>query len=334
MAQGIQTIELEANYARQAMPVEVRLADAEPAVELMDFRKPSVLLPGEWKKLRLQHEGLMVRLSARLSRHFQSPCQLVLEGVRAVACGELSRCWNAPSQLSIFKIESLRGVALLQISQPLGASLLNRLMGGGGKVAEAHGAREMTDVERALFEQTSRIILEEWCAMWPDSPLLKPQILAVESDGRFLEVAGSDVMMLAVSAGFSSGEMNGELHLAMPLYALKSLIKGKHPGTNGNGARLEKNSPVHQQALASTSASGQLKHAFFDDLPVTVSAEWANVELNAQQVLALAPGAVLRLEGSQAAQVAIKLGDQTRFLGRPGTQLGSWAVELTRVVKD
>jgi flagellar motor switch protein FliM len=295
-------------------------------VESVDFRKPRTAGSPNIEKLRCQHMEWLAGLEKKLTAHFRQPCTLELEDIRTLPCGQISQLWRVPSQLSIFKVEPLRGVALLQISNPLGTCLLNRLMGGTGEPAEVPQAHEMTDIEKALFEQTSRIILKEWCTIWPNAERLKPQILAVESEGQFLEIASKDAQMLAVTARFGMQPLQGLIHLAIPIYTISSLAKGRIPE-----AEASRKHPVRSAAAPISSHD---THLLYGEVPVTVTAEWAGIELSAVEILGLKTGEVLRLDGSKASSVSIRLGDQTRFQGRPGTLVGNWAVELTNIVRD
>ncbi len=70
----------------------------------------------------------------------------------------------------------------------------------------------------------------------------------------------------------------------------------------------------------------------FNDVPVPVIVEWEGLKLSAGDITRLKPGDVLMLDGDCAAQVQLRLSHIPKFIGRPGTRAGKWAVELTAPV--
>ncbi|HLP78112.1 MAG TPA: FliM/FliN family flagellar motor switch protein, partial [Candidatus Paceibacterota bacterium] len=69
-----------------------------------------------------------------------------------------------------------------------------------------------------------------------------------------------------------------------------------------------------------------------NEVPVPVVAEWEGLKLSAGDITRLKAGDVLMLDPNCAAQVQLRLSQIPKFIGRPGTRAGKWAVELTAPV--
>jgi flagellar motor switch protein FliM len=295
-------------------------APAIPAVQPYDFRNPSLLSTRELRKLRSHQEGFIGSLASRLSSHLRLEFSLKLASLQTSTYQKLAASWANPSHLTLFKIEPLRGVAVLEIQPLLGLAMVDRLLGGSGQAQEA--GVEMSEIEKALLEQTVQLILEEWCGQWNRVKELKPVILGCESNGAFVQAATAETIMLvlALEAGF--GEITGQIQIALPFAALESMVRQLSQGSEAPA----KPAPTPVAAACRWNSS-------FDDVCVPVTAEWHGLEMSAREVLALKVGDVVKLSPECAQQIDIRLADLPKFQGRPGTVAGQWAVELTQLIK-
>jgi flagellar motor switch protein FliM len=193
-------------------------------------------------------------------------------------------------------------------------------MGGPGKVEETE--RELSEIERALLDQIVQIFLEEWCGNWSVFRQIKPSILGCESDGRFLQTAPAQSSMLTFSLEARLGECSGRMQLAFPYASLEPLLRQLCPE---NEASAESPAPA-------APAPVQWNRGL-DEVALGVTAEWQGMELSARDVLHLKVGDVLQVGPQLARQVCVRLGEQAKFNGRLGTLGGSWAVEITQLIK-
>jgi flagellar motor switch protein FliM len=294
----------------------------EPAAtgsQAYDFRNPMLLSPREMRKLRSQHDGFISRIASRLSAHLRLEFSLRLTSLQTIAYQKVAASWANPSHLTLFKIESLRGVAVMEIQPPLGMAMVDRLLGGSGQAQES-GA-EMSDIEKALLEQNVQIILEEWCGQWARAKELKPVILGSETNGSFVQTATAETIMLVLSLEAVLGETTGQIQIAFPFAALESKVRQLC-----QGEIVATPAPVPAAAPCKWNSS-------FDDLCVPVTAEWHGLEMTAREVVSLKLGDVVKLNPECAQQIMVRLADLPKFQGRPGKMAGSWAVELTHVIK-
>ena len=116
----------------------------------------------------------------------------------------------------------MRGISILEIAPKLGLAIVDRLMGGPGQAPEA--AQEISEIEQALLEQSVQMILEEWCSHWTKVKDLKPVILGCESDGRFIQTAPPETMMLVVGLEAKIGECHGQIQIGFPYSSVEPLI--------------------------------------------------------------------------------------------------------------
>ncbi|KAF0171828.1 MAG: flagellar motor switch protein FliM [Limisphaerales bacterium] len=282
-----------------------------------DFRQGGILSERQARVLRQRHEELARALGDRLTLWLRSDFGLRLARVEAVSYASFIAGLPATTHLTLFKLEPLRGVCLLETPPPLATAVVERLLGGPGE--RLGETRELTEVEIALFDQWAQVFLEEWQRHFPEPPAPKPHLLGHESAPRFLQSAPPDTMMVEVifEAAFADGKV--PVQLAFPYPTLEPLLRQIAPAEE----------PAAATAPASPSAPSVPWNNVLDDMKLSVSAHWTGLEMTARELAALKVGDVIQLAPQIAAQVRVRLAGRAKFSGRLGTCGGQWAVELT-----
>ena len=198
----------------------------------------------------------------------------------------------------------MRGVSILEIPPRLGLSIVDRLMGGPGLPPES--AREMSEIEHALLEQVVQLILAEWCSHWAKLKELKPVLLGYESNGRFMQTAPPETIMLVLALEAGIGTLRRrECKSAFPT-----------PPSNHSSARLSQTvAETRAEAIVSPAGKTALKwNPCFDDVYIPVSAEWKGLEMTAREVLALKVGDLFSgLIRNACSGSSVRLADLPKF---------------------
>lgn len=304
------------------MEAEPAKAGLPPNVQPCDFRNPMLLAPGPVRKLKLHQEEFIQAVAARLSVHLRMEFWIKLSAIQTITYQKLAESWGHPAHLTMFKMEPLRGVSVLEISTQLGFCMVDRLMGGPG---QAVADQEISEIEKVLLDQTGDLFLQEWCAHWLKVKELKPVILGYESNGRFIQAAPAETIMLVVSMEAGFGECSGKIQLGIPFVSMEPMLRSM-----GHGVESPPAAPV---APAASPAPALRWNSSLGEMPVTVTAQVEGLELTARQILALKAGDVLPLDPEILQRVKVRIADVVKFEGRSGACDGKWAVELTKIIK-
>jgi flagellar motor switch protein FliM len=295
-------------------------APQENAAQPYDFRGSTLLSPRQLRKLRAHETQFVNAVEARVALFLRVEFPLKLADIQIVSYQKVTEGWTGPTHLTLFKTEPLRGVSILEIPIRLGLTIVDRLMGGPGRVEET--GRELSEIESALLDQIVQIILEEWCNNWAVIRPLKPAVLGCESSGRFLQTAPPQTNMLTLAMDAALGDCRGQIQLAFPYAALEPLLRQLCGGAEPSA-----------EAPATPAASPAKWNHCLDAVELPVRAEWEGLELSAREILRLEVGDVLQINPQLARQVTVRLGELAKFNGRLGTVAGHWAVELTQPLK-
>jgi len=280
-----------------------------------DFRQSGFLAPSELRSIRLRHEQFVRALAARLAIFLRLEFSIQLTKIQIDAYQKFIDSLPSPTHITLFKIDPLKGMGLLVIPPRLGLSMVDRLLGGAGAMTEAN--RDLSEIEMALVDQISTLLLTEWCNQWPEMRELHSVLLGHENNSRFLQTSAPDAAMLVVTLQAGVGDQIEPMQLALPYSTIEPLVRLLCPGGMSEG-----------EAAASRSSRPKWNDEF-NEVPVPVSAEWQGLKLSAGEVARLKAGDVLLLDARSASQVHLRLNEVSKFLGRPGTRAGKWAVELS-----
>ncbi len=288
------------------------------AVRSHDFRQSGFLAASELRRIRQRHEQFVRSLGARIAMFLRLECSLTLAKVHIESYQKFIEPIANPSFITLFKADPLKGVGLFIISPRFALTLVDRLLGGPGAMpAEGH---DLTDIEVAVSDQATMLILTEWCNHWPEMRGLHPTIISHENNSKFLQTAPPETSMLILDIAAKIGEQTENFQIVFAYATVDPLLRLISPS-------LPEAAEVKPARNAQPGWSSE-----FDAVKVPVTAEWQGLKMSAGAVTRLKPGDLVSLDPACAAQVLVRLGNIPKFYGRPGTSDAQWAVQLTAAI--
>jgi flagellar motor switch protein FliM len=284
-------------------------------IEPYDFRNPAFLSEVELRRLRLLHEDFIRYLSARLSLFLRMEFGLKMAKLTTVTYERFCESLPHPTHLSLFKVEPLTGVGILDFNPRLALTIADRLLGGRGHSVKAD--RYLTEIEVALIEDVMLLLLEEWCAQWKSEQELRPIIVGHEHNGRFLQTSPKDAFILALTLECNFGDCSEQIQIGVPYYTIEPVMKKMQ-------ARRQKESAVTQTMKRAE------WHAAYDRITVPVRAEWQAFELTLREIASLRTGDVIEMKASTCQDTRVLLNGTAKFVGTVGLDSDRVAVHLTR----
>ena len=286
-----------------------------------DFRHPVFLSSPEWRKVRMEVEEFIESLAALLSTYLRVEFSLQLGKMQTQPFSEFVAGAAPRTHLTLFKLEPLRGVSVLELRPAIGLAIVDRLLGGPGKPAETE--RNLTDMEVALLDQSVQIMLGEWCKQWSRFQELRAEILGHENNPKFLQCASGESTVLLVTIEARMGEVVDQIQFAFPYHALEPLVN-----------KLTQSGSSPAPAAAAAQVSPLKWNRALDDVAVTVTAGWPALRLPTGRMFRLKAGDVLDLQPESAEKIELRIGKLVLFRGRLGVREGKWAIQINSVCKN
>lgn len=290
---------------------------AAAKVEPYDFRNPAFLSEIELRRLRLVQEDFVRYLSARLSLFLRMEFGLKMSMLTTLTYSKFTETLPNPTHLTLFKVEPLVGVGIVDLNPRLALTIADRILGGRGHSVKAE--RYLTEIEIALIEDVLTIILEEWCGQWKSHQELHPVIIGHENNGRFLQTSPKDAIMLALTLEVNFGDCSEQIHIGVPYYTIEPMVK-----------------KMQAQRQQYSNVGGIQKRAVwqkaYDHIAMPVRTEWDAFEIPLREIVSLRVGDVLELPSSLLQQTRVLLNGTPKFIGTVGQEADRVVVQLTRKI--
>jgi flagellar motor switch protein FliM len=294
---------------------ERRSLGAGVKVEPYDFRNPVFLTEGELRRVRLLYEDFVRYLGARLSLYLRMEFGLEIAKLTTVTYSKFTESLPNPTHISLFKVEPLAGVGVLDVNPRLALSIVDRLLGGRGVAVS--GDRLLSEIDVASMEDVIVILLEEWCSIWKTEQELHPIIVGHENNGRFLQTSSKDAILLVITLEAKFGDCTEQIQMGVPYYTIEPMVK-------------KMNARRHKEATVSRVEKKSVWQGSYDRIAIPVRAEWQNLELSLREITNLRVGDVIEMPSAIFSDTRVLLNGTPKFIGTVGLDTDRVAVQLTR----
>lgn len=283
--------------------------------EPYDFRTPNFLSELEMRRMRLLHEDFIRFLEARLSMFLRTDIGIKMSKLATVPYRQYTESMSHPTHISLFKVNPLPGICLLDVTPRLALTLAGKMLGGSGKAVNTE--RYLTEIETDLIDELVGLLLGEWCSQWEYDQTLEPVIIGHELSGRFLQTAPHDSIVIVLALEVEIRDCLEQMQIGFPLHMMEPLIRFLQ-----EKRRREMDYSHGERKLEWRDAYGGIEIPMVAawDTPARSVAGW--LELKEGEVIPLPLGAT----GAQ--DLKIRLSGIDMFLGDAGVNDGKWSVRI------
>lgn len=288
-------------------------------VEPYDFRNPVFLTEVELRWVRIRHEEFIRYLAARLSIFLRLEYSLKMSRLSTLTYSKYTETIPNPAHVVLFKVDQLRGVGAIDINPRLALTMVDRMLGGKGHSVQ--GERYLTEIEINLVDDVANIILDEWCRQWKVERELNASIIGHESNGRFLETAPADSIMLVLTMEAGVGDCSESIQIGIPYYTLEPIIKKMYE---------DKEKEINPDVVGAQKAW----QGSFDQVDIPIQAEWDADRMTVKEVSHIRPGDVIRFPKTVLKDTRVRLSDTIKFRGEAGLDKNRVAVKISERIEE
>lgn len=305
-----------ATFTDDAVP-----SGASKAVRSYDFKRQNKFSKDHIRTLSMIHEGFARILSTALSGQLRMLVQVEVVSVEQMTFDEYSRSMPGPTILNIFTLEPLDGTALLEFNIDLTSAIIDRMLGGPGRVTRIR--RDLTDIERTLISSITQRTLANLAEAWEDVIRFTPKVETTETNPRFVQIVPPTDPVVLITFEAKLGENTGPMSLCIPYIVLEPVMNKISAQAMFATARM------HQSEENKVRLNERVVHTF---VPLAVVLGGSDVTLG--DIVGLQIGDIVPLDQPSEDALAILVGDVTKFRGRPGILRNRMAIQITEVVPE
>ena len=298
----------------QVFRADGELISDDVDVRKFDFRNPVFLSEKEVNQVRARNDKFAFYLGQNLAMELRMSIDFTVTNLAVQQYAQFTQSIESPSHISLFKINELTGVGLLEISPVLALGMVDRALGGKGVASQ--DLRFLTAIESAMVDDIAQIIVDEWCHQWDGYMELSAQVIGQETTGRFLQTSSFDSPVIVLTIEANLGEIKESIRISIPYYTVTPIL-----------TRIQE---VTQKANKATGKEGGVPwKKTYDNISVQVNSEWAVSETTVKGLLELQEGDFLDLGPNILQQTRISIAGKDCFLGEYGKEGDGVAVKIT-----
>lgn len=285
----------EADEVPAQEPVET-----SDSVVTYNFRRPDRISKDQIRSLHFLHDRFARNVATSLSAYLRAVTDVSIASVEQFTYSEFLMSLPDPTAFYALAMTPLDGLAALELNPNMAFSMIDRMLGGSGRVAALQ--RALTEIEQNVIDAVVKLIVENLTDSWRSIVDVQFKVSGRETRPQMLQVAAPNEVVVQLGFDMRLADARGMLNLCVPAAAIEAV-----------GANFSQT--WHRFRREPTSADRQSLHdnLLKVTLPVSTSLE---TTLCARELLQLRPGDILSLGTPVQDALDLRVRGSRKFRGR------------------
>ncbi len=294
--------------------------EAGEGVVPYDLTSQERIIRGRMPTLEIIHQRFSRLFRSAISAMLRRVVDVALVSTDMIKFGEFLKTLPVPTSLHIYKMEPLRGFALLVLETKLVFALIDVLFGGTARTQVKVEGRDFTPIETYIVKRIVVKLLEELRMAWRPVHELNIEYSRSEVNPQFAGIVPPSDLVIVVTFEMEIEDQQANLSFCIP-YSMVEPIRAKlHAGFQSD--RLE----IDQAWLT------RLQERIMDS-EVDLVSILGKTSIKAGDLMRLRPGDIIPLETDETDEIDILVEGVCKFRGKPGAIKGQAALEVTSLVQ-
>ncbi len=254
-----------------------------------------------------------------LSNRLRKAVEIKKIAANAYKFDDFLQTLHSPVCMAIFKIEPLKGAALICFDSALVLCLVDSLLGGsgGGKLPTLQN-RIFTSIEVRLIENIAKDVLQDMEKAWTPLYSTHMNLLRMEMNPRLVNIVPPEYQIVTMSLQIQIEEIVGNMVFAIPFMTIDPIRDKLKTGMQFDLMAID-------PQWASRLTSGLI------EAPLELSVEIGKTAITLRELLDLAPGDTIMLDKPSSSEIDVYIESVSKFMGVPGISHGNKAVQISRI---
>ncbi len=296
---------------------EADIPERDEAVKVFDFSRQAAPTHLMMPTLGIIDERFIGFSTTSLSAATRSVIDIVISSTETVKFSEFSRSISLPTTLNIFKMEPLRGFAILVLEGSLVFAFVDTFFGGKEKGHARLERKVFTAIETKIVDKIVKVILGDLERAWSEVYKAKIVFVRSEIDPKFAEIISPDDVVIASRFNVHLENASGVMSICIP-YSTIEPIREKLM-RKFRGERLE----VDQRWRRYIEKK-------IKKLTINLSCTLGMVKITGRELLEMKVGDVIQFDQRISDPVIVSVEGVPKFKGYPGSYNNYRAVRLSK----
>lgn len=230
--------------------------------------------------------------------------------------GDFMRNLPVPTSINIFKMDPLRGNALMVVDARLVFALVESFFGGQGSQPKIEG-REFTRIEQSVVDRVIKIALDNMEESWRPVHDVSLELVRSEINPQVAAIVPPSDVVVVITFEVELESAVGSLIVCLPYATIEPIRSKLHASFQTE--RLE----VDHAWVA------RLKERLMET-PVELKVRFGDTQITGNQLLRLKEGDVILLDTDTDDLLEVTVAGVSKFWGISGTVKGNKAFQIIR----
>ncbi len=293
---------------------------SDKKVILYNFRRPDRVSKEQLRSLELMHETFARNLTVSLSGYLRALCEINLVNVDQMTYNEFLLSLPNPTCFNIFSISPLEGNIVIEFNPTIAFPVLDRLLGGSGKVLGE--PRALTDMELQMLDGFINRIVNNLSDTWKEMVPLTFHLEAKETNPQVAQIVSLAEIVILMVFEMKIGDISGFLNICIPFLSIESIAD-----------KLSLQYRFASSKRPKEGTKGKVKE-IIRNVQVPLSVNLGNISITIKELLELRQGDVINLGRSIEDNLEVKVSERAKFIAKPGVVHRKKAVKIVGMIEE
>lgn len=291
-------------------------ADAEPeGISSYDFTSQDRVIRGRMPTFEVVNDRFAREMRVSFSNMLHSPLDISSESVNILKFSEFGRSLPVPTSLHVFRMDPLRGYALLVLESQLVFNLIDTFFGGKATGKAKIEGREFTSIENVIIHKVVSACLKDLESAWTPVKRLKTIFIRSEVNPQFATIVLPDDLVIVVKFEVELEQSSGTVSLCFPYSMVEPIQSKLMAGFRSDALEID------------YAWQKRLKEIILDSL-VNFQVQLGKTEITGERLIHLKVGDVIQLDQDAEKSLIGFLENVPKFKGYAGIQRGFQAFRI------
>ncbi|MFH1027758.1 MAG: flagellar motor switch protein FliM [Pseudomonadota bacterium] len=256
-----------------------------------------------------------------LSNRLRKSVEIKKIGARSYKFDDFLQTLPSPVCMGIFKIEPLKGAALISFDSTLVLSLVDSLLGGTGSAKVPVANRMFTSIELRLMEKIVGDVLQDLEKAWAPLYATHMNLLRMEMNPRLISIVPPEYQIVTMSLKLQIEDISGNIMFAIPYMTIDPIRDKLKAGMQFDLMAID---PQWSSRLSSEIL----------EAPMETIVEMGNARITLRELLELVPGDTIMLDKPSSGEMLVKVEGVPKYFGIPGIRHGNKAIQISKICSN
>jgi flagellar motor switch protein FliM len=267
------------------------------------------------------YDGFIRYSRVTLSNRLRRIVEIKKLGTQPYKFDEFLQTLPSPACMAIYKIDPLKGAALIAMDSNLVFSLVECILGGAGAPKIPDKNRMFTTIELRLMETIVRDVLSDMEKAWAPVQATKMNLLRMEMNPRLVTIVPPEYQVITMTMEIQIEDHKGEMIFVIPYMTIEPIRDKLKAGTQLDVMAVDPR------------WSERLSHELFD-APLELTVELGESVIALGELMRLAPGDTIMLDNDWRSDLTVKVEGVRKYMAVPGERSGNKAVQITNKIGE